>query len=909
MLELADEFSVSPSSDLRGAINDFKSAPAEFYGLQNRGNTCYINSVLQCLLKATPFGASAHRLRRDHHCEDPCFVCLLSALVKPDSREAAASRLGRHVNALSPNLKAYSQEDAHEFCRSLLEKVSQSLLKKHRAKAPPPPPPPPAACEPAFSAESPASVRTPPNACSTPTTPGGPLEAGWEGTPVSKCLDSSVATHSNPNEPDPAGSRPQSNNDDCSSPSPSLSPHPSPVLTARRLDEHALRSPANDADGGGGNQAANSATQAASITTTEPDPLVSFLLQDDCFAADADGRGVAAAGERGAGVPEAPAAGPPPLREAPRTEQERRQAELLAVEQTTLVNRMFGGWLLSSLACHGCGVASGTRQPFGEISVPVAGSTTVTQGLFDSLRGETVEYKCPFCKQRTTAEKSASILEPPPVLVVQLQRFRHGVLGVEKVGKAITFDTTLDVAPAMHKGAGGAAAAQVYNLSGVLMHHGRTPQLGHYTATVSHNGRWVHYNDSSVVSVSESAVLASQPYLLFYLRADACPPSSRREAADYPAAPYSPPPPAARSVRPTVRLSRQAAPENPVAPSQSLKRPLPKEELQAAKRRPAARRRTADHAAAAAAAKEHREKVVGLEKRHKEGMKRFLNDQDADREAIFEKMQLAGRKMMRAPPKNALGFNSVKNGSKSDESGKEEEPEAKDVVSSRESVVTDLSANLCGSVASEEAAMMKVDEPRTADLFLLINGGQGIGDMPDPHGVLATAAIKTAYARALRVPRSSLSLRLLNRSSLDLKRPQSYVSGCFRCPQSPRVEKLKLLSLPVSVRCNGQRIQLSVQVFTGPDPGFYEKFQEASFSPYLANGVYADAFASAKQRLPFGSESNLFEALSALQNSPEKLLACRDASLVEKGFAFLTRVQAGAPVSSLVGELLSLISH
>jgi ubiquitin C-terminal hydrolase len=55
-----------------------------------------------------------------------------------------------------------------------------------------------------------------------------------------------------------------------------------------------------------------------------------------------------------------------------------------------------------------------------------------------------------------------------------------------------------------------------YELYGVCNHSGST-MGGHYTAYVKNaNGKWYHFNDTSVTEVSETSIVTPKAYVLFY---------------------------------------------------------------------------------------------------------------------------------------------------------------------------------------------------------------------------------------------------------------------------------------------------------------------------------------------------------------------------------------------------------
>uniref|UniRef100_A0A8D2J7R5 Ubiquitin carboxyl-terminal hydrolase n=1 Tax=Varanus komodoensis TaxID=61221 RepID=A0A8D2J7R5_VARKO len=111
-------------------------------GLRNLGNTCFMNAVLQCLSSTKPL--RDYCLRREFRQEQPgtlrtqqelteAFADVIATLWHPDSTEAAnPSRFKAVFQKYVPSFTGYSQQDAQEFLKFLMDRLHVEINRKGR---------------------------------------------------------------------------------------------------------------------------------------------------------------------------------------------------------------------------------------------------------------------------------------------------------------------------------------------------------------------------------------------------------------------------------------------------------------------------------------------------------------------------------------------------------------------------------------------------------------------------------------------------------------------------------------------------------------------------------------------------------------------------------------------------------
>uniref|UniRef100_UPI00358FACC9 ubiquitin carboxyl-terminal hydrolase 33 isoform X2 n=1 Tax=Myxine glutinosa TaxID=7769 RepID=UPI00358FACC9 len=137
----------------------------------------------------------------------------------------------------------------------------------------------------------------------------------------------------------------------------------------------------------------------------------------------------------------------------------------------------------------------------------------------DELKGDNM-YNCERCKKLRNGVKYCKVLKLPEILCVHLKRFRHDLMYSSKISSHVAFPIeNLDMGPFLAKESH--TQVTTYNLLSVICHHG-TAGSGHYVAYCQNllNGQWYEFDDQCVTEVHETTVQNSEAYVLFYRKSN-----------------------------------------------------------------------------------------------------------------------------------------------------------------------------------------------------------------------------------------------------------------------------------------------------------------------------------------------------------------------------------------------------
>jgi ubiquitin carboxyl-terminal hydrolase 8 len=196
------------------------------------------------------------------------------------------------------------------------------------------------------------------------------------------------------------------------------------------------------------------------------------------------------------------------------------------------VVQLFHGQCRSQLTCPDCKKVTVVFDPYVSLQVPIpvhnAGSHSLREcfEMFTEaeILDENNQWFCPNCRKFVCAEKKADIWSVPPVLIIQLKRFKGSGYWIKKYDTLIDFPDELDMADFMCRKL--PPEETKYRLYAVSNHSGGLGG-GHYTANAivqdpfrapDRPPQWCSFNDSWASASGSSAPHGACAYVLFYER-------------------------------------------------------------------------------------------------------------------------------------------------------------------------------------------------------------------------------------------------------------------------------------------------------------------------------------------------------------------------------------------------------
>lgn len=433
-------------NDLRGLI-----------GLQNLGNTCYINAALQALSNCqqlTRFVLDCPELIKDSGLS-LCYSELIKEIWNPNSQYAVPTSIVRNIKCIYPAFRGCTQQDAQEFLRCFLEQLHDELK------------------EPVIKKKTLVKLKT-------------------KQSPLASSSSSLSSTEPSPEE-----------SGDCSGGV--VANH---TVTKKNDEDDDDKSNENSCDSQQRQQQQLKQNQRQEQQQTQP-PQQPRSIISDTFEFRISSSIVCSSCNNISTTKETfkdlsvsiPSRDHPIYQQRQNVEQQIADSDDGSYLDSIPLARWFIDWF------------SQLGSWFWGPQVTLQDCLSVFFGT-DPLEGDN-EYSCEKCTKKNRGVKYLKILELPEVLCIHFKRYES--VGSAKITTHVQFPLTgLDLAPYMCPSS--QADCTTYNLIACICHHGSAILTGHYTtyALNCYDDQWYEFDDQYVTCVSDYQVENSEAYILFY---------------------------------------------------------------------------------------------------------------------------------------------------------------------------------------------------------------------------------------------------------------------------------------------------------------------------------------------------------------------------------------------------------